>query len=157
MYLCQMFVDQYPTFRLTEYLFNNMLNKARIQAGIGHQPGQVQALLEYLQQHGPGGYSNAHVDVDNRCDRIFYMSEEMISTFRRNGQFVLMDATCKTNRFGMMLVLLVGVNQIMRTEIMAISLIVAEDIESYTWILEQAKQAIGQHSIPIHVWFASAP
>ena len=71
------------------------------------------------------------------------MSKDMISTFRRSGQFILMDATCKTNRFGMPLVLLAGVNEIKITVILALALIQVEDGESYLWVLQQVQKAIG--------------
>ena len=83
------------------------------------------------------------------------MSKDMISTFRRSGQFILMDATCKTNRFGMPLVLLAGVNEIKKTVILALALIQVEDGESYMWVLQQVQKAIGTVLIDTH--FVSHP
>ena len=73
----------------------------------------------------------------------------MMEQFKRYGQFVVMDATCKVNRFGMPLVLLVGVDDTHTTSIFGMGLIKVEDIESYTWLLSTFKQAVGTpHSPP---------
>ena len=65
----------------------------------------------------------------------------------RNGQFLLIDATCKTNRFGMMLILVVGVSQVMTSVLLAVGLLAKENIELYTWLLTQARVAVGQSTI----------
>jgi hypothetical protein len=72
------------------------------------------------------------------------MSAEMKAMLSRCGQFLVIDATCKTNRFGMMLVLLVGVNQIQRTVIFAVGLLARENTELYAWFMEKAKGNVGQ-------------
>ena len=86
------------------------------------------------------------MDWDEETDtvtRLFYTSRLMIKSFKKHGQFVVMDATCKTNRFNMPLVLLVGVDDTKATAIFGMGLILAEDIVSYIWILQAFKRAVG--------------
>jgi hypothetical protein len=124
-----------------------MLQKARIKAGLG-SGNEVQGLVNHflsIKNAGEDCHFGISVDDSGRCDRIFFMSASMKKAFCRNGQFVLMDSTCKTNRFGMLLVLLVGINQVCRTVILGIGLLLMEDIPSYYWLLAQAKEAVGQY------------
>ena len=131
---------------MTDILYKNMIQRARRGAGLAPAGNEVQGLINYffsIKNDGGDCYFAINVDDSGRCDRIFFMSAYMRDTFRRNGQFILMDSTCKTNRFGMALVLLVGVNQVVRTVILGIGLLISEDIPSYQWVLTHAKHAIG--------------
>jgi hypothetical protein len=129
-------------------LFHNMLGVARKRAGLG-QPGEVRQLLSFfreVQLGSPAAFFDSRLeDGTDRCDGVFFMSAEMKTMFIRCGQFLVIDATCKTNRFGMMLVLLVGVNQIQRTVILAVGLLAKENTELYTWFLDRAKSSVGQY------------
>ena len=51
------------------------------------------------------------VDEELTAQTIFFMHRTMIESFRRCGQFLVMDSTCKTNRFGMNLFLICGFNE----------------------------------------------
>ena len=44
----------------------------------------------------------------------------------------------------MMLVLIVGINQILKSVLLGVGLIAKENIELYTWLLGEAKKAVGQ-------------
>jgi len=116
--------------------------------GMG-RPGEVNELAEWFmsQERSASDPKSCHfairVDDSNTCDGLFFMSMDMKTSFGRNGQFLIMDATCKTNRFGMQLVLLVGSNQILRTCIFGMALIATESAESYIWLLGEARKAVG--------------
>jgi Zinc finger SWIM domain-containing protein 1/3, RNaseH-like domain len=102
----------------------------------------VNALVAWFQQQAGASFS-IRVDESNTCDAIFFMSQEMRAAFCRNGQFVVMYATCKTNRFGMQLVLLVGSNQIHGTATFAVGLLARANTESYTWLVNEVKKGVG--------------
>jgi MULE transposase domain len=130
-----------------------MLTRARQMLGMG-RPGEVSDLLEWFKQTDrsrPGGSFNFRCDDTSTCDALFFMSSEMKESFHRYGQFIVVDATCKTNRFGLQLVLLVGNNQITRTVIFGMALLAREDIPSYQWTLRQVRKAVGQHSMIIRI------
>lgn len=136
----------FPELNVSDILYKNMIQRARREVGLAPTGNEVQGLINYffsIRNNGEDCYFAINVDDSGRCDRIFFMSAYMRDTFRRNGQFILLDSTCKTNRFGMALVLLVGVNQAVRTVIFGIGLLISEDIPSYQWLLTHAKQAIG--------------
>jgi hypothetical protein len=74
------------------------------------------------------------------------MSGTMRSAFHRCGQFFNMDATYKTNRFGMQLVLLVGATEILSTAVFAMALILTESTASYNWVLGEVRTAVGEEA-----------
>jgi hypothetical protein len=144
--LAVQFVDaEFPTVKLSDVLFTTVLTRARALLGLG-QPGEVQKLREFFKEQAATGvsYYDDRTDESNRCDAIFFMSDEMKAMFCRNGQFILVDATCKTNRFGLMLVLVIGVNQIHKTVLMAVGLLAKENTELYTWLFNKMKFVVGQ-------------
>jgi hypothetical protein len=110
----------------------------------------VSDLIKFLvgrQMKGELGYFNMDMDEETeKCSRLFYMSAAQVAAFRRFGQFLVMDATCKTNRFGMPLVLIVGVGDTATTVLLAVALVSQEDIESYLWVLKCIKHTVGQHA-----------
>jgi hypothetical protein len=118
--------------------------------GMG-QEGEMAATLAWFEEQSianPNTSYNRLVNDGNVCTGIFYMSAEMKSSLQRNGQFIMIDATCKTNRFGMPLVILAGSNEIHRSAIFAIGLIMTESIDMYKWLLGECKKAAGQLSFP---------
>jgi hypothetical protein len=154
---------------VSDILFKNMLTRARQLLGMG-QPGEVKALIRWFEEHHSvdngdgGGYFNTDMNDDRECNRIFFMSGEMRASFISYGQFFNLDATCKTNRFGMQLVLMVGSNQIFGNAVFGVALIATESYSAYTWILQQVKLAIGQyacthlHSLPhalLHTFYCT--
>jgi hypothetical protein len=144
--------QKYPEYPVTPILFKNMLTRARQMLGMG-QPGEVQALQQWFKKQendeeegGLSGYSSVHHDDSNVCDGVFFMSGTMRSAFHRCGQFFNMDATCKTNRFGMQLVLLVGATEILSTAVFAMALILTESTASYNWVLGEVRTAVGEEA-----------
>ena len=114
-------------------------------------------LLTYLvllNRRGVGAEVEDFFDMDwdyeaEVCTRLFYTSRLMMDSFRRHGQFISLDATCKTNRFNMPLVLLVGTTNTFETTIFCMAFIQVEDIDSYTWVLNNFKRAVGTHNTHI--------
>jgi hypothetical protein len=135
----------------SELLFKNLLHRGKEAAGLLETTGQVNALVQFfLEQQRKSSqrvYFNLDFDGDDQCRRIFCMTEAMVEAFRHDGQFLIMDATCKTTHFAMQLVLIVGINQTLETTLFAIGLIGQEDIDSYTWVLRAVKAAVGQSAI----------
>jgi hypothetical protein len=142
----QVYNRNFPLHPVTSILFKNMLRAARQMLGMG-QEGEMSAALAWFAEQcdtRPGTSYGQRVDDRNMCTGIFYMSPEMKASFTRNGQFIMVDATCKTNRFGMPLILLVGANEINKSAIFAIGLLMTESIEMYTWFLWECRKAVGQ-------------
>jgi hypothetical protein len=145
----QLYNRQFPLLPVTPILFKNMLRVSRQLLGMG-QEGEMSALFDWFAEqstsHPDTSYAQ-YVDDRNVCTAVFYMSTEMKSSLRRNGQFIMIDATCKTNRFGMPLIVLAGANEINKCAIFAIGLLMSETILMYKWFLGQCRKAVGQSTI----------
>ena len=135
-------------------LFKNILQKGREAAGLNQTTGQVHSLVQFFldQQRMSSSrlFFDMDFDADDRCSRIFFMTADMVEAFQRNGQFIVMDATCKTTRFAMQLVLLVGIDETMQSTLFAAGLVAQEDIDSYTWLLRSVKAVVGQFLSTCH-------
>jgi len=157
---CQLFDREFPNNGCGEMLFKNVLRRAREAAGMSTTSGQVRDLIEFFcdQQRTAAGQCSFNLDLDeqDKCSRIFFMSAEMETAFRRNGQFVVMDATCKTTRFALQLVLLVGIDQTFQSTLFAVGLVAQEDIESYSWLLRAVRAVVGQQSLSITLFTRSS-
>jgi hypothetical protein len=57
-----------------------------------------------------------------------------------------MDTTCKTNRFGMPLILLVGIDENNVTCLLAFGLVSHETIASFSWFLQKIKTCVGDEA-----------
>lgn len=145
----QIFMDTFPAVVCDESTWRSIAQVARYKAGITKQLSQVQRLLSYLvSRRGDNGEVQDFLRMDwepytESLRRVFFTSGLMMAQFKQYGQFVVMDATCKINRFGMPLVLLVGVDDTHTTSIFGMGLIKVEDIQSYIWLLSTFKQAVG--------------
>ena len=65
------------------------------------------------------------------------MSQSMRLSYQRYSDVVILDTTFKTNRFGLPLVLMAGINNEGRNQIFALALVSSESIEDFSWILTQ--------------------
>ena len=153
----QVFDVEYPQVAVSPPLFRNMAQLARARSGMTNTTGQVLSLLKLLvdRRHRDGMVQD-YFDIDwdlssETCSRLFFATGGMVASFKRFAQFFTLDATCKTNRFNMPLVLLVGMDDTKKTTIFGMALVLSESIESYVWVLQCFKKAVGQpHNHPIH-------
>jgi len=74
-----------------------------------------------------------------RLERVFWMSGKGIMTYQNFLDVLEGDATYKTNRFGMPLVLFTVVDNNGITSLVGGALISDETCDSYTWVLQQLK------------------
>jgi hypothetical protein len=154
--LWQVFDVNYPNALCSSHTFGNIVRCARVRAGVSQSTGQVLSLLTFLvNRRGPSGEVEDFFDMDwdhesETCSRLFFASRGMVNSFKKHGQFITLDATCKTNRFNMPLVLLVGIDDTLMTAIFGVGLVLQEDIDSYTWLLNSFKRAVGNQNI-VHI------
>lgn len=141
---------------VTPALFRNMAQVARARAGMTNTTGQVLTLLKLLigrRQSGDGAQDYFDIDwdlSDETCSRLFFATGGMVASFKRHAQFFTLDATCKTNRFNMPLVLLVGMDDTMKTTIFGMALVLSESIDSYVWVLQCFRKAVGWCALQSH-------
>lgn len=144
-----MFKLQYPHVECSDETFRSVAQTARRREGLVDRSGQVLALVRYVMSRRTVVEDFFQMGFDaetERCDRVFFTSLHMMEDFRQFGQFMSIDATCKTNRFNMPLVFLVGSDSTNKTCIFGMGLIQQEDIDSYVWILDTFRTAVGMHS-----------
>jgi hypothetical protein len=135
------FAHKYPHVECDPAVFRNIVQCARARAGLTQKTGQILSLLTFLvNRRGPGSEVEDFFDMDwdwesETCTRLFFASRTMVAAFRKTGQFITLDATGKTNRFNMPLVLLVGAGDTDKTAIFGMGLVLQEDIDSLTGLL----------------------
>ena len=127
--------------------FKSVMEKARINVGLQPHSDEVARLVDMIQNEiqEEAHYRIGH-DDDFRGNKIFYMSETMIQDFKKIGQVLVMDCTCKTNRFGWALFVTIGINQHLKTTLLAIALQKSEDIVSFDWVLDHMRSAVGKEA-----------
>ena len=64
----------------------------------------------------------------------------MFENYNKYGDLVILDTTYKTNRLGIPLVFINGVNNNGKTIQFGFGLIIEETIESYDWLFEQFRK-----------------
>jgi hypothetical protein len=74
------------------------------------------------------------------CRRLFWMTQAQIKVFQNFGDILFIDATFKTNIYGVPLVQCVVIDAFGHIRQVATALTVTEDQASYTWILRQLHQ-----------------
>ncbi|CAG8836490.1 11872_t:CDS:2, partial [Gigaspora margarita] len=74
---------------------------------------------------------------------LFFATHSAISAFKHYPEITLMDSTYKTNRFGMPLLLISGVNAMGMTFLIASCLLANETVSNFCWTLSQLKQIAG--------------
>ena len=93
----------------------------------------------------------AHVAImlgeHNVAESLFFVSQDMKQNFRRNAQVIVMDTTMKTNRFGLPLCILCGMDGNNHIVLFAVALIAYQSAEFFAWIFRQLKNAVGNDAM----------
>lgn len=112
---------------------------------------EMSVLLSMLHERHLvyGDYFNFTIDSECVTDRVFIMSKEQIWNCQRNGVVVAMDTTMKLNRFGLPMCFVCGIDEYGHTMLLAIALTLHQDTDSFKWILENVRRAVGDVA-----WFA---
>ena len=136
--------EEFGITSINSTTFKSIIENARTKLGYQEDGTEVARLVDWLQSDDNKlSYYQIGHDADLRCNKLFYMNQSMLGDFRRNGQVLVMDCTCKTNRFGWALFLCVGINQHLNSVILSIALQKSEDILSFDWVLDCMKSAVG--------------
>ncbi|XP_019195689.1 PREDICTED: protein FAR1-RELATED SEQUENCE 5-like [Ipomoea nil] len=82
-------------------------------------------------------------ELDQLC-RIFWADPQARHNFKLFGDVMSFDATYSTNRYKMVFVPFTGVDHHKKSVTFAAGLITREDVDSYAWLLEHFKNAMGK-------------
>jgi hypothetical protein len=154
----QLVVANFPSYRIRNYIcskhnlpplvpavWTSLIRAIKTELGI-HDAGQdLQTLIARLtkERNERGAVFDMTVDGDLTVTAIFFMSRAMVASFHRCAQFVVMDSTCKTNRFGMSLFLVCGVDEHMHIALYATALMKDETQPAFEYVLRQLRRAVG--------------
>ena len=72
------------------------------------------------------------------------MSDDMTQQFIRNGQFLIMDTTFNTNRYGFKLLFVAGIDHGGKSVILSCAVFMHETTVNFEWVLECMKKHVGQ-------------
>jgi hypothetical protein len=79
-------------------------------------------------------------DEENRLVSLFFAHEQTVQSLLQYNSVLLMDSTYKTNRFGLPLLHIIGINCSYRTVIFALVFMSDESEKSYIWALNNIKK-----------------
>jgi zinc finger SWIM domain-containing protein 3 len=102
--------------------------------------GEATELIDHLQklQSESGWRIALHVNPETfRLERVLWVSKQGLFLFQRYHEIIELDATYKTNRFGMPLVLVTGIDNNGITTLIAGCLLSDERGDSYLWCMKK--------------------
>ncbi len=107
----------------------------------------TQALLQWLHQTDEW-YVKFLKDAKNRVTHLFFSRKSCQEMLKENWEVVIMDATYRTNRYKLPLLIITGVNALGGSFYMAFCFIAAEYFEDYLWALQQYRDMCVGLDIP---------
>jgi MULE transposase domain len=132
------------TAQYSDNVWKTMLRKARFHTEVPDGQEFVKLLSFLYNRHLEfGDYYNYTIDEECVTDQVIFMSHEMLWNFQRNGQALAMDTTMKTNRFGLPMCLVCGVDEYGHTMILAVALTSHQNAAAFEWILTNIHRAVG--------------
>ncbi|PKI72877.1 hypothetical protein CRG98_006745 [Punica granatum] len=106
--------------------------------------GDAEFLMAYLyrkQVSDPAFFVRYTRDPKGRLEKLFWCDGISRVNYSRFAHVLVLDTTYKTNKYGIPLVVLAGVNHHRRTVPFGCVLVVNEKEETFIWILEQLIEA----------------
>lgn len=119
----------------------NARHKFRTTENVGKT--KMQVVMSFLQQEDYIFYSRAN-NSSNKLEDLFFAHPRSLEIWRAFPQVMLMDATYKTNMYGMPLFEIVGVTSTSITFSIAFVFMHKEKESNYTWALNCLKSAMGE-------------
>ncbi|CAD6929062.1 unnamed protein product [Tilletia caries] len=128
----------------------NMSAKARREASHCSEPPET--LLNFLrsEQYQVAVRSERLTTTTSRMTGILFSHPTAITLTNRFPLAITIDATYKTNRYGMPLVHIIGLTSTNATFCSAVALITREREEDYVWLLREYLAMMGG-DLPVHV------
>lgn len=108
---------------------------------------QMQGVMEFLDQNGYVYYSRANV-LTNKLEDLFFAHPRSLEIWRAFPHVLLMDATYKTNKYGMPLLEIVGVTPTNMTFSIAFVYMHEEKQSNYVWALDCLKSVMEGCMLP---------
>jgi MULE transposase domain len=97
----------------------------------------MQALINQLDEQG--FWSRFRVDENHRVEAVLFAHPDSLAYLQSYPELLLLDCTYKTNRFGMPLLDIIGIDGSNRSFCIAFAFLRGENTEDYLWALERLK------------------
>ncbi|XP_021773621.1 protein FAR1-RELATED SEQUENCE 5-like [Chenopodium quinoa] len=143
--------------------FNYMSNEAGGEDAIGHtvkdhmnycyklkikaiEAGDSQVVCDKLQEaysEDANFFFRVRLDADGRVCNLFWRDSMMLEDYKIYGDVTVFDTTYRTNRYNLICAPFVGINNHWKNTMFACSFIGDETIESFVWLFETFKKAMG--------------
>ena len=118
----------------------NRIADVRRDACEGQSP--IQALANQLDKKG--FWSRIQFAPDGRVTAVLFAHPDSLAYLRAYPELLLLDCTYKTNKYGMPLLDMIGVDAAQRSFCIAFAFLSGETEEDYTWALERLKSLYEQ-------------
>jgi len=129
-------------------VWDSLVKAIKKEAGILSAGEDLSELITRLKEERDekGAVFDMTANEEDVVQTIFFMHRTMIESFRRCGQFLVMDSTCKTNRFGMSLFLICGFDEHLRCALYGCALMSDETQPSFEYVLKKVRAAVGEEA-----------
>ena len=122
----------------------NMVQSIRFQKGVTSDAGSMYLELVKQQKENP----TLHVDTrfegqDNHLVGLCWMRPNQQQLWARFHDVILLDTTAKTNRYSMILCVVVLVDNHNRSRLAATAIVSDETKDTFTWLFESINKATG--------------
>ncbi|PIM99714.1 hypothetical protein CDL12_27785 [Handroanthus impetiginosus] len=121
----------------------NFLYKQKIESTRDGDVKTAISLLQDLQTHDKELIFDFTLDSDNVLTRLFWIDGMSRAQFKMFGDVLLFDSTYKTNAYRFPLVMFCGVDNHFKTCVFGAAILYNETVESYRWLLQKFKEAVG--------------
>ncbi|XP_031126315.1 protein FAR1-RELATED SEQUENCE 5-like [Ipomoea triloba] len=146
--LCKELVGTYGNIGATSVDFHNF--KRDLQEYVSGGDGEM-IIKQFSQKRevSDGFYFDYQLDEENRLTRLFWADPLARDNFSTFGDAISFDATYGTNRYSLVFVPFTGVDNHRRCITLGAGLLTKEDVDSYMWLLDRFKTAMGKS--PLYV------
>ena len=124
--------DSNSIFRSTNRDIQNVINKARVDKLAGRS--SINALLDNLEKDNVTHFLKK--DVAGHVTYLFFTLLDAIEMTKITRQVLLLDSTCKTNRFSMPLLHVVGCSSTYKSFSSCFVFMRNEKTEDYLWAIQ---------------------
>ncbi|XP_021766306.1 protein FAR1-RELATED SEQUENCE 5-like [Chenopodium quinoa] len=121
----------------------NYCYKLKIKAIEG---GDSQVVCDKLQEaysEDPNFFFRVRLDSDGRVCNLFWRDSMMLEDYKIYGDVTVFDTTYRTNRYNLICAPFVGINNHWKNTMFACSFIGDETTDSFVWLFETFKKAMG--------------
>lgn len=141
-------VQQNPGQMITQKSVYNAIARAKMAELNGLTP--IQFLIEQLDEKT---YKfETVVNGDNgRVECLFILRKDLLSLYTRYHTSLVMDATYKTNRFGLPLVQVCGITNESKTFVLCQAFLRNETEGRYEWFINQMKKHCFSEHVPVSI------